>query len=181
MFVAKCVCVFLNQRALGPSPLHAPLRPNKWVGLEGLDSRTEGSLVPETLSLMDQDVGLAETCEWILVLFNILIALFRRISNGVMDCQTGKGSRIVVIAPLMLHVLLNHLVLCCNVVSLIATAVWYGMVRYGMYSSCTAEKNRSSKTDAGRKEKKAASSEGRESTELSRVHQGTVSRLFYIK
>ncbi|CAM9645956.1 unnamed protein product [Ascophyllum nodosum] len=36
-------------------------RSNKWVGLEGLDNRTEGSLVPETLTVMDQDEDFAIT------------------------------------------------------------------------------------------------------------------------
>ena len=37
------------------------VRSNKWVGLEGLDNRTEGSLVPETLTVMDQDEDFAIT------------------------------------------------------------------------------------------------------------------------
>ncbi|CBJ30512.1 conserved unknown protein [Ectocarpus siliculosus] len=36
-------------------PAKAPARSKKWVGLEGLDERTAGSLIPETLQGMEKD------------------------------------------------------------------------------------------------------------------------------
>ncbi|CAM9664522.1 unnamed protein product [Pylaiella littoralis] len=36
-------------------PSKAPARSSKWVGLEGLDERTAGSLIPETLQEMEKD------------------------------------------------------------------------------------------------------------------------------
>lgn len=35
--------------------LSAFVRTNKWVGLEGLDERTSGSLIPDTLQEMEKD------------------------------------------------------------------------------------------------------------------------------
>lgn len=35
--------------------LHLVIRSSKWVGLEGLDERTSGSLIPETLQGMEND------------------------------------------------------------------------------------------------------------------------------
>eukprot|EP00903_Cladosiphon_okamuranus_P006603 g6450.t1 len=37
-------------------PTKKPVRPSKWAGLKGLDERTVGSLIPETLQGMEEDV-----------------------------------------------------------------------------------------------------------------------------
>lgn len=46
----------LQQELALSFPRPVLIRPSKWAGLEGLDERTAGSLIPETLQGMEEDV-----------------------------------------------------------------------------------------------------------------------------